>query len=155
MRNTNDSIPKLERNTTATTTVAQPTATPTENDTNSIPGLTPCKIHTSEDEDDDESIPDLLPQNLDASDEEDSSDEDTDPPKQIKMSILPFEPGMILLEATTPSEHSEKIKRPIIRKLLFQRPITRRHGCQLRSHQRSIYIMALQTIGDTHPHHYV
>jgi hypothetical protein len=74
-------------------------------------------------EDDDDSIPGLLPPNLDATDDDDSSDEENEQPRQIKMSILPFDPGTILLEATAPSEHSEKIKRPIIRKLHHARVV--------------------------------
>jgi hypothetical protein len=74
-------------------------------------------------EDMDDSIPGLLPLNLDESEDDDSSDEEHEQPRQIKMAILPFDPGTILLKATAPSEHSEKIKRPIIRKLHHARVV--------------------------------
>ena len=107
MTNTNDSTLVLERNTTESTTAATPTTATT------APTM----------EDDDDSIPGLLPPNLDATDDDDSSDEENEQPRQIKLSILPFDPGTILLEATAPSEHSEKIKRPIIRKLHHARVV--------------------------------
>jgi hypothetical protein len=86
----------LESTTAATLNISTMTAV-TEDNGNSIPGLTP--------------------QNWDAFDNEDLGDEENERPPQIKMALLPFEPGTILLEATAPSEHSVKIKRPIIRKL--------------------------------------
>ena len=107
MTDTNDSTLVLERNTTESTTAATPTTATT------APTM----------EDDDDSIPGLLPPNLDATDDDDSSDEENEQPRQIKLSILPFDPGTILLEATAPSEHSEKIKRPIIRKLHHARVV--------------------------------
>jgi hypothetical protein len=74
-------------------------------------------------EDMDGSIPDLLPPSLDESDDDGSSDEEHEQLRHIKMAMLPFDPGTILLEATAPSEHSEKIKRPIIRMLHHTRVV--------------------------------
>jgi hypothetical protein len=74
-------------------------------------------------EDMDGSIPDLLPPNLDESGDDGSSDEEHEQLRHIKMAMLPFDPGTRLLEATAPSEHSEKIKRPIIRKLHHTRVV--------------------------------
>jgi hypothetical protein len=62
----------------------------------------PIAATTAPIEDKDDSIPSLLPPNLNASDDDDSSDEENEQPPQIKMAILPFDPRMILLEATAP-----------------------------------------------------